>query len=119
MRLLLFALVVALFAPAAQAQVSTVDFAFTCGTTAAVVAPPAASEGRVFTALTCWVDGAVPVFFGGPTVTTATGLPVCEDVACVQMGSGIYRATVRRGGTGCIVTTGTVVIRCQGPVPNR
>lgn len=95
-----------------------IEFTFSCGTTATAVVP--ASDSRQWASLTCWVDGTTPVFFGGTSVTTSTGIPVCEDAtACSNLGSGIYSTPVQRGSVGCIVTSGTVSIRCQAPSLSR
>lgn len=95
-----------------------IEFTFSCGTTATAVVP--ASDSRQWASLTCWVDGTTPVFFGGTSVTTSTGIPVCEDAtACSNLGSGIYSTPVQRGSVGCIVSSGTVSIRCQAPSASR
>lgn len=109
------ALVAAESAPAQAVGMDTIEFTVTCGTTVTPVVP--AADGRMFYGLTCWVDGTTPVFFGSEATTTALGLPVCEDTgtACIEQGLGIYRTSVRRGGTGCIVAATPTAIRCQGP----
>ena len=89
-----------------------IEWTQNCTGTVALVAP---STGDIPTATTCWVDGTTAVYFGGPATATTTGMPVCEDAACVNGGSGIFRAPVRRGGVGCITAGGTVGIRCSGP----
>lgn len=94
-----------------------IEFTFSCGTTATAIVP--ASDSRQWASLTCYVDGTTPVYFGGTSVTTSTGMPICEDAACANGGTGIYSTPVQRGSVGCIVSSGTVSIRCQGPSASR
>lgn len=98
------------------------DFTIACDTDGEIIAAPTATTGAGSTSLSCWVDGTTPVFFGSSStmVTTANGIPVCEDAACANGSSApaIWRSPLaKRGIFGCIVTSGTVTIRCNGVTP--
>lgn len=109
-------------AAAAGAWSGSFDFTIACDTDGEVIAAPIATAAAGSTSLSCWVDGATPVFFGSAStmVTTSNGIPICEDVACANGSSSpaIWRSPLaKRGIFGCIVTSGTVTIRCNGVTP--
>lgn len=109
---------------AAGAWAGSYDFSVICPATALgiAIAPPVATTPASTMAISCWVDGTTPVFFGGATtVTTSLGVPVCEDAACANGASApaVWRAPMaKRSAFACIVASGTVTIRCNAVTPS-
>ena len=102
------------------AWAESIDFDIVCDTIAAVIAPTTAESDATTMAISCWVDGTTPVFFGGAsTVTTALGIPICEDAACANGPSpALYRAPMsKRSVFGCITTAAPITIRCNAVSP--
>jgi hypothetical protein len=91
-------------APRAQA-LQLVDFSVTCATSATPVVP--SSSAGIEDAF-IWNNSAIPVYVGGSSVGTSTGIPICTDTAsCVQSSIAL---SVVRGGVYCKVSSGTVSV---------
>jgi hypothetical protein len=92
-------------APRAQA-LQLVDFSVSCATSATSVVP---STGAGIEDAFIWNNSATPVYVGGSSVGTSTGIPICTDTAsCVQSSIAL---SVVRGGVYCKVSSGTVSVR--------
>jgi hypothetical protein len=92
-------------APRAQA-LQLVDFSVSCSTSATAVVP---STGAGIEDAFIFNSSSTPVYIGGSSVGTSTGIPVCSDTAtCVGTSLAINAV---RGAVYCRVSSGTVSVR--------
>jgi hypothetical protein len=79
--------------------------AITCADTATAIA---SADG--FNSVMCGNTSATVVYFGGSTVSTANGFPVCSDVATCTTST--ISIDTHQGELYCRVASGTQAIRC-------